>query len=562
MQDAQIPGIAHEVSCYSAPEVKKAAYKQIRREIDSLEASIRALKARHNSLSITARLPPEILSEIFDWTAAMLRKKPFRWIRISFVCSHWRRVALECPKLWRRVNCTSPERLRVLLPRAGVVPLQIYLSLVTKRSAAGILQALQEMYRVRELRLGSHIVPGTLESMELVLSRLTQPAPLLETFSVVSTARPECLHLPGDLFAGHAPRLRTLELAGCIVPSTSPVLTGITSLKLRGTDQSSHGISLNELIIMLESLPNIQALELDRAHHSESVAPPGRTVHLPYLHKLDISYDSATCAALLSCLNYPRAITTTQNIKAKYVGRLEGLRSLGVILATRTCPLTYVQVYGVETGLVFRGWGRAGTHLQFPVDDPHIDIELSCSGSSLTPLRAVWQALPIAGLESLFIEGDISEDAGLRDFGNLSSLKTVHVEDAASNFLWALKQGLPDCGLENNNAFPFSQKLKGPGRLSFQALRTLVPGGQYVDHSSRMGIREATELKRCFRERRKRGVPLRELHISRSLLRKGMRGEIIEIFRTVVKEVHWGLHSKGIDMDMEDYSLGESSDED
>ncbi|KAF5378515.1 hypothetical protein D9615_007152 [Tricholomella constricta] len=418
------------------------------------------------------------------------------------------------------------------------------------------------MYRVRELRLGSYSRRAW-QNIDHILPRLTQPAPLLETFSVVSSASHQRSQLPGNLFTGHAPRLRTLELIGCIVPQTFPLLTGITSLKIRDTNQVPHGLSLDELIIILKSFPNIQALELHKAHRSESVGPtgsvpPGRTVHLPYLRRLDISYDPLTCAALLSCLKYP--ITTTQNIKTMYKGRLEGFRRLDAIFAARACPIAYVQVCKVPTaGFAFRGWGGAGARLQLPADAPHINIQLSCHGpSSLAPLRAVWQALPMAGLESLFLSGNFSGDACLGDFGNLSSLKTVRVEGALFKILRVLKQGLPECGLENNNAFPFSQELAEPGRLSFKALRTLVLGGQYLDLSGR--IREATELTRCFRERRKRGVPLRKLYISKSLLRKGIDGEITRIFHTAVKEVHWGLHDRGISFDTEDYSSGESSD--
>ncbi|KAF5378511.1 hypothetical protein D9615_007159 [Tricholomella constricta] len=559
MQDADIPGITHGASCHSAPEVKKSAYEQIWREIDSLEASIRALKRRHNALSITARLPPEILSEIFDWTATMLHNESSRWIRTSFVCSHWRRVALGCPKLWRRVSCTSPEQLKVLLPRTGVVPLEINLSIVTHWTKVEILQGLQEVHRVRKLGLARdhNSTRGGWESMAFVLSRLTQPAPLLEELSVVLSASPEYSQLPDNLFTGHAPQLRTLELVGCIVPNTSPVLTNITSLKLRGTGQVPQ-ISLAELLIMLESLPNIQALELNRVHDS---IEPIRTVHLPHLHHLDISYDQVTCAALLSCLKYP--ITTTQKIKTRYGGHLDGLRSLGVILATRTCPIAYVQVYKASTvGLAFKCWEGAGTRLQLPADDPHIHIEVSSLIPCLTPLRAVWQALPMAGLESLFISGNFSDDVYFGDFGNLSSLKTVRVEDAAVKFLRALEQGLPDCGLENNEAFPFNQELAEPGKLSFRSLRTLVLGGQYVD-LGKMGIRKATEFTRCFRERRKRGVPLRKLYISKSLPREGIDGEITDIFHTVVKEVHWGLYNSGLGCGMYDcYSSWQSSEGD
>ena len=78
------------VSAFSPPEDRNTAYVHIKKEIQALGAAIRTLKVRHNSLSTTSRLPPELLSRIFEFLARgennKAKQKP-DWIGISYVCS-------------------------------------------------------------------------------------------------------------------------------------------------------------------------------------------------------------------------------------------------------------------------------------------------------------------------------------------------------------------------------------------------------------------------------------------------------------------------------------------
>ena len=65
------------------------------------ERDIQELKTRRNAFAAISCLLPEILSKIFllvrddatEW-------KPLEWIEVSYVCRHWRNVALTCPSLW------------------------------------------------------------------------------------------------------------------------------------------------------------------------------------------------------------------------------------------------------------------------------------------------------------------------------------------------------------------------------------------------------------------------------------------------------------------------------
>ncbi|KAG6834874.1 hypothetical protein H0H93_006771 [Arthromyces matolae] len=96
-------------TCFSSRADKEIAYAGICNEIAALQASIRACKRRHNDLNITARLPDEILADIFHWNYSIDRKYPkadFRkrvkrsWFQVSFVCSEWLRVVVNFAALW------------------------------------------------------------------------------------------------------------------------------------------------------------------------------------------------------------------------------------------------------------------------------------------------------------------------------------------------------------------------------------------------------------------------------------------------------------------------------
>jgi hypothetical protein len=118
------------VSAFSNTTDVEAAYKRIEEEIEALEAAIRAWKGRHNTLSITARLPPEILVTIFKFVVSNSYPfyppvKKLGWINVTYVCALWRRVALECPSLWTTIPFTHPRWTEEMLARSKMAPLTV-----------------------------------------------------------------------------------------------------------------------------------------------------------------------------------------------------------------------------------------------------------------------------------------------------------------------------------------------------------------------------------------------------------------------------------------------------
>ncbi|KAF8183645.1 hypothetical protein BJ912DRAFT_544040 [Pholiota molesta] len=70
-------------------------------------AAIVALKVQQNALAPVSRLPPEILCRIFTMVKTQVQTYSFRkapaflkWIEVTHVSSHWRRVAINFLNLW------------------------------------------------------------------------------------------------------------------------------------------------------------------------------------------------------------------------------------------------------------------------------------------------------------------------------------------------------------------------------------------------------------------------------------------------------------------------------
>ena len=84
-----------------------------------------------NALSPIFRLPPEILAAIFVHCArfhhkslSICTRRP-GWVKVSYVCRHWREVALGCPTLWSYHFVVSSRWTEELLARSMEVPLKI-----------------------------------------------------------------------------------------------------------------------------------------------------------------------------------------------------------------------------------------------------------------------------------------------------------------------------------------------------------------------------------------------------------------------------------------------------
>jgi len=130
-------------------------------------ARLTHLRHLHNACNFISSLPPEILIEIFGHYSSLIFKeehlwpcssanpedftrrlhgRPYRWIRVTHVCRHWRQVALGAASLWSRIAVTSrSDCLTEMIQRSKNCP--IYLVLKALPQDEMLSQALMTLQR-------------------------------------------------------------------------------------------------------------------------------------------------------------------------------------------------------------------------------------------------------------------------------------------------------------------------------------------------------------------------------------------------------------------------------
>ncbi|KAG6824723.1 hypothetical protein H0H92_006019 [Tricholoma furcatifolium] len=403
---------------------------------------------RYNTLSITARLPDELLERIFMWNMSLQRKdKYMRYIRVAFVCSSWRRIALHCSALWSFIR---PEQIdteglvaNILLPRSKNAPLHVKASLTPNlTSNQAILRVLEEFHRIRELSFSCRnmeFYPHS--SLGEIIPRLTYPAPALEKFVFHAYFFNGDCHLPPNLFDNHAPKLTTLKLRFCAIRPDWPLLAGLTTLKLTSCD-----LSIELSITLLKATPNLTKLSLGDVCRSDSTQPPADRVILPHLEELEIQDNQVV--KLLSCITHP---STTLIIIASYsVYSPDFLYTLGQQVAM--C-IPYVYHLGLfrrrrSYFLNILGWRSQND------SSPSVRAVVG-HARTLHGLRSLLKALPLTRLEELRVDAKLPAGFWVEMFGSLTSLESIHGEGDSSQLLRALLCGISQselarCALMHN----------------------------------------------------------------------------------------------------------------
>ncbi|KAG6829142.1 hypothetical protein H0H92_005546, partial [Tricholoma furcatifolium] len=123
-----------EPNC-NTPHSRAEAHKYIEEQIRVHSSIVHYYKKRWNALTVTCRLPTEILTSIFSHCGLGFKlnytrvyspdyayyEPPMAWIvPILHVCSHWREAALSTPSLWSTIHVEFPGALQMLDRSKGV----------------------------------------------------------------------------------------------------------------------------------------------------------------------------------------------------------------------------------------------------------------------------------------------------------------------------------------------------------------------------------------------------------------------------------------------------------
>ena len=294
-----------------------------------------------DSLSPVCRLPIEILEPIFihcacdyhnDDSGYPTQRVP-SWVNISYVCRHWRNVALNCPTLWAYLFVMSPRWTAELLSRSKQAPLKLHVNPDEgSRALSFVVQVMSHVERIQELHLHLPFVG----SGRMFFSRLSSPAPRLQILKISATEL--FSRLPSMIFHGDTPALRTLELTGCSVPSDSFQLRGLTTLSLRRVPIGFRQ-DMMEMLATLKCMQDLTHLYLDRAltgasgFLSSAALDTMEKIDLPHLSRLWIVAPLSSVIAFMSCFNIP--LKTEVKLECHFDFPLHDYTPLSSLLAHR-----------------------------------------------------------------------------------------------------------------------------------------------------------------------------------------------------------------------------------
>ncbi|TFY65627.1 hypothetical protein EVG20_g5466, partial [Dentipellis fragilis] len=235
-----------DVDLYSPPTAIDAALSQLSEEVSAMASTIVACRQHRNTLIPVSRLLPNILVRIFtflahddppctpSWATPLSEKMQaaLGWIKVTYVCTAWRHLALTTPALWTRIiNVVSPCWAIALLERS--VPEPVTWSVQVRQHEASALNAaadaLGTTHVQRLARLSVEFPSAHVRQGRLV--KLLSSAPHLEELTIADTGGGRTLPLSTNDVV--LPLLRRLSLTHTLPPFWDvPILSGLTHLEL------------------------------------------------------------------------------------------------------------------------------------------------------------------------------------------------------------------------------------------------------------------------------------------------------------------------------------------
>ncbi|CDO73331.1 hypothetical protein BN946_scf185008.g94 [Trametes cinnabarina] len=378
-----------------------ASRKALEDDIAVHEKAIIELKGRLNTMTDIARLPPELLSEIFLHLAELsyndigLSFRPsyvcarfYAWVSVTHVCRSWRTIALNTPRLWGHIVLTRSSIVNDVLTRSKKAPLRVtgYISSPHDERAKLLKNIMQESSRLKELH-----VAGPASMFRDLFPTSMEPANILETVVLSDYSHTSPFYNASDINQPifrqeQLPRMRELEIRRLVFRWDSYALSPrITRLVINGRLDSQALLgTFDTLLSTLQKMHNLEYLELEDAiprlpDTTKTLPSPARTLSFPRLQRLVLIGTSLDCGNLLN------HISLHSGVHSKVVcrginGSQELIRIFGAHVS-RLEPLVTVQLsrgaYGGK--LHVRGW-RA---LVDPNDtNPTIELQvdaLACS---------------------------------------------------------------------------------------------------------------------------------------------------------------------------------------
>jgi len=337
------------------------------------------------------QLPVEILQKIFTCFAEPRSpvRDPFlqvypEWITITYVCRHWRAVALNHHSLWGSITPNlSIAWLKVLMARSEPAEVDVELRVrqeTVKRICLCIDEAialLSNCTRLRSLRL-----VGPRGDVCAVLDALQTATPVCSLSLSLGEPGPPVV-LSEKLFGGQAP-IRRINFSAnrCIVPPRW-LLRGVTHFT------SCEQIALLDLLDALRHMPALTHFTLQhcRASWEDFDAPRDPQIELPHLEEFIVHADSPRYFVLLNQrLALPRGAKRRLELRILAIaGWDRWLRWFSALLPTIESAngLQHIHLCGGAKKGTFRAWtGDAATSFE----DAELGLNTYWYGSPTTAM--------------------------------------------------------------------------------------------------------------------------------------------------------------------------------
>ncbi|KAF9564251.1 hypothetical protein CPC08DRAFT_705425 [Agrocybe pediades] len=283
--------ISHNHASADAVSIIDSKIKQHKQEI-------LALMTQRNTYAPISRLPPELITLIFDWykkvesiSTKFQYSQPLRWTRCTHVCRLWRTIALNSPTLWTDIDLNHLNWAKEALVRSRMAALKISFQLMgfpgdnsTTELAKDIIR---QGSRLKDLSIRSH--RPARGKIEEILRSFPRSTPNLQSLEITHVSRStKIICLPSDRLCD-AEKLQRLSITGCGIDWVHHILNKktLTVLKLVNITSTST-ISMPQFLQSLGDMRSIQTLELKNAfsilvpHHtsmqSQRIALPSLRV--------------------------------------------------------------------------------------------------------------------------------------------------------------------------------------------------------------------------------------------------------------------------------------------
>ncbi|KAF8883125.1 hypothetical protein BD779DRAFT_1626434 [Infundibulicybe gibba] len=196
--------IAHSQVVISSVEKRVSMIQAMLDDLDNQKAKLLALIATHKAaVSRLKRFPPEILADLFAECFAMIQaespsthQRSTRSLRcpplmVMGVCSRWREIVLDTPRLWTKI-LTAPPMIDSWIIRSKGLPLDVRLNL--SQGGARAYSALDALipHAHRWERVDFSLGPKSNFALALVKTRLQSLKRLKLSFDRVTGAMDFC----------------------------------------------------------------------------------------------------------------------------------------------------------------------------------------------------------------------------------------------------------------------------------------------------------------------------------------------------------------------------------